>query len=105
MLGGQSQPSQCHWRLGSCLSLRLLLIRFFGLDNVLSRGIIDPQSIGCVLDCLLIFIDHVYELLALDGVDSVVAALGVARSHLFGPVAGSSGGGLGFDVAATCRKL
>lgn len=83
----------------------MLLIRFFRLDNVLCCGIIDPQSIGCVLDCLLFLIDHIDELLALDGVDGVVAALGVSRSHLFGLDAGSCGGGLGFDVAATCRKL
>lgn len=82
-----------------------MFIRFFRLDNVLGRGVIDPQSIGCVLDCLLIFVDHVYELLALDGVNRVVAALGVAASHLFGLDAGSGGGGLGFDVAATGRKL
>ena len=47
---------------------------------MLSCRVVYPEAIGSFFDCLLVFIDHVYELLALDRVNSVVAALCSAGS-------------------------
>ncbi len=47
---------------------------------MLSSRVVYPEAIGSFFDCLLVFIDHIDELLALDGVNSVVAALCSAGS-------------------------
>ena len=90
---------------GSRLADCLRAFGFLRLDNMLGRGVIDPEAIGSLFDCLLLDVYHLDQLLALDGVHRVVASLALAWDRLAGLDAGSSGCGFRFNVADGGRQL